>query len=130
VIVADASAALEVVLVQPAAPSVRRALARGRLLHVPEHFHVEALSAIRRLALRGSLTEREADLARWRLGRVRVTSHRILGIEAAIWALRQRLTAYDAAYLALAQRLDAPLVTLDAGLAAAARDEGRLVALT
>jgi predicted nucleic acid-binding protein len=61
---------------------------------------------------------------------MRVTTHRVLSVEAEIWALRDRLSAYDAAYLALACRLDAPLVTLDAGLAAAARDEGRLVALT
>jgi len=39
------------------------------------------------------------------------------------------LTAYDAAYLALARRLDIGLVTLDAGLAAAAAADGRLAQL-
>jgi predicted nucleic acid-binding protein len=97
VIVADASAALEVVLVQPTAASIRRALADGRSAHVPEHFHIEALSALRRLALRGGLSDREADLARWRLARMRVTAHRVLSVEAEIWDLRHRLSAYDAA---------------------------------
>ena len=36
-----------------------------------------------------------------------------------IWALKQNLSAYDAAYVALAEALDAPLLTLDARLAAA-----------
>lgn len=38
-----------------------------------------------------------------------------------VWALRHHLTAYDAAYLALAEALDAVLVTRDAGLASVAR---------
>jgi predicted nucleic acid-binding protein len=44
-------------------------------------------------------------------------SHRALSPR--IWELRDSLTAYDAAYVALAERLDAPLVTCDAKLAAA-----------
>ncbi len=36
-----------------------------------------------------------------------------------IWELRHNLTAYDAVYVALAEALDAPLVTRDAALAAA-----------
>ena len=36
-----------------------------------------------------------------------------------IWSLRDNLTAYDASYVALARGLDCPLVTADAGIAAA-----------
>lgn len=46
-----------------------------------------------------------------------------------IWELRDTLTAYDAAYLALARRLDVGLVTLHRGLSAAAAKEGRLAQL-
>ena len=46
-----------------------------------------------------------------------------------VWALRENLTAYDAAYLALARALDARVLTTDSGLAAAARSDRRLVEL-
>ena len=46
-----------------------------------------------------------------------------------VWALRRALTAYDAAYLALARALDARVLTTDRGLAAAARSDRRLVEL-
>lgn len=40
-----------------------------------------------------------------------------------IWELRHNVTAYDAAYLALAEAIDAPLVTCDARLAASTGHE-------
>jgi predicted nucleic acid-binding protein len=43
-----------------------------------------------------------------------------------IWALRRNLTAYDAAYLALAEALDAPLVTRDTALARAPGHRARV----
>jgi predicted nucleic acid-binding protein len=46
-----------------------------------------------------------------------------------IWALRDTLTPDDAAYLALANALDARVLTTDRGLAAAARSDRRLVEL-
>ena len=52
------------------------------------------------------------DLRRFRL--VRYPAGRLLG---AIWELRQNLTAYDAAYVALAEAPDVPLVTTDERLA-------------
>ncbi len=45
----------------------------------------------------------------------------------AVWELRDRLTTYDASYLALARWLDCKLLSVDGGLATAARAEGRLV---
>ena len=56
VIVADASAMVEVLLAMPRAGEVRAALAEHSELHVPEHFNVEALSALRRYAIRGELS--------------------------------------------------------------------------
>jgi predicted nucleic acid-binding protein len=53
----------------------------------------------------------------------------VIELADAVWDLRDELTAYDAAYLALARRLDVGLVTLDKGLAKAAAREGRLAPL-
>jgi predicted nucleic acid-binding protein len=127
VIVADASAVVEVLLAMPRAGSVRAALAAHPELHVPEHFNVEALSALRRYAIRGELAEPRAVEALAVLRDLRTIGYPVIELADEIWDLRDTLTAYDAAYLALARRLDVGLVTLDGGLAAAAAEEGRLV---
>lgn len=126
-IVADASAIVEVLLAMPRAGEVRAALARHPELHVPEHFDVEALSGLRRYAIRGELTELRAAEALAALRDLRRLTYPVIRLADEIWGLREALTAYDAAYLALARRLDVGLVTLDGGLAAAAAREGRLV---
>jgi predicted nucleic acid-binding protein len=127
VIVADASAITEVLLAGPRAGSVRAALTGHSELHVPEHFHVETLSALRRYALRGELGELRAAEAIAALRDLRAIRYPVLELPDSIWALRHELTAYDAAYLALAERLDVGLATLDDGLASAAAKAGRLV---
>ena len=126
-IVADASAVAELLLAQPAAEKIRTTLSAHPEVHVPEHFHVEVLSVLRRYSIRGELTERRATEALAALVDLRAVRYPVIDLADAIWDLRGRLTAYDAAYLALAHRLDVGLITLDAGLAAAARTEGRLV---
>jgi predicted nucleic acid-binding protein len=126
VIVADASAVVEVLLARPRAGSVRALLAAHPELHVPEHFSVESLSALRRYAIRGELTEPRAAQALAALRDLRTIGYPVIALADEIWDLRDTLTAYDAAYLALARRLDVGLVTLDGGLAAAAAKEGRL----
>lgn len=125
-IVADASAVVEVLLSMPRAGSVRAALTAHTELHVPEHFNVEAISALRRYSMRGELTEPRAVQALAALRDLRTIAYPVIELVDEIWDLRDTLTAYDAAYLALARRLDVGLVTLDAGLAAAAAKEGRL----
>ncbi len=110
----------------PRAATVRPALASADRLHVPEHFHVEVLSALRGRLLRGELHAERAQLAIDRLGLLRVQRHRLLSVRQEIWSLREHLNVYDAAYLAVARHLDCAVVTLDGGLAAAARGEGRL----
>jgi predicted nucleic acid-binding protein len=127
VIVADASAVVEVLLAMPRAGEVRVALAQHSELHVPEHFDVEALSGLRRYAIRGELTELRAAEALAALRDLRRLAYPVIELADEIWDLRDALTTYDAAYLALARRLDAGLVTLDGALAAAAAKERRLV---
>ena len=128
-IVADASAVAELLLARPAAPAIREVLADHAELHVPEHFHVEVLSVLRRYAVRRELSERRAAVALDALAELRAIRYPVIELLDPVWELRDSLTANDAAYLALARRLDADLVTLDASLAGAARAEHRLVEL-
>ena len=125
-IVVDASAIVGVLLAMPRAGEVRAAIAEHSELHVPEHFAVEVLSALRRYAIRGELTQLRAAEALAALRDLRTLAYPAIELAAEIWDLRDALTAYDAAYLALARRLDVGLVTLDGGLATVAAREGRL----
>ncbi|MCX7891599.1 MAG: type II toxin-antitoxin system VapC family toxin [Burkholderiales bacterium] len=117
-IVVDASALLEVLLNTPSAAAVGERLFRPReSLHAPHLIDLEIVQVLRRYALAGSLgaargAQALADLADLPLRRY---PHDIL--LARVWALRRNATACDAAYLALAEALGAPLVTRDAALA-------------
>jgi predicted nucleic acid-binding protein len=119
-IVVDASAVLEVLLQTPAAARVtRRIFAPGETLHAPHLIDVEIAQVVRRYARAGAISpdrgaEALADLADLPLSRY---PHFVLLPR--IWQLRHNLTAYDAAYLALAEALDAPLLTRDRALASA-----------
>ena len=129
-IVADASAVVELLLARPLAGAIRAALDPHPELHVPEHFHVEVLSALRRYSTRRELSDRRSALALDVLADLRAIRYPVMDLADAVWDLRPVLTAYDAAYLALARRLDLQIVTLDSGLGAAARADGRLVSLS
>ncbi len=92
---------------------------RGETLHAPHLVDLEILQVLRRYASAGEISAdrgREAldDLAAFRLRR---WAHDALVTR--IWDLWQNLTAYDAAYVALAEALDAPLLTRDRRLASA-----------
>ena len=109
---------LEVLLQTPAASRVEaRLFARGEILHAPCLLDLEIMHGLRRYALQGIIDDRRgqqaiADLAAWPMTR---HPHDLLLLR--IWALRHNLTADDAAYLALAEILEAPLVTCDGRLA-------------
>jgi predicted nucleic acid-binding protein len=127
VIVVDASALLEVLLRSPAAKRVEaRLFETGQTLHAPHLLDVEIAQVIGRYAARGEIDALRGqnvldDLADFPLRRY---PHRVLLPR--IWALRHNLTAYDAAYVALAEALDATLVTRDGRLAAAAGSGARI----
>jgi len=127
VIVVDASAILEVLLNTPAGARVAERLFRGgETLHAPHLLDLEVAQVLRRYALAGELGSgrgREAleDLADLPVARY---PHDLLLPR--IWELRRNLTAYDAAYVALAEALAAPLVTRDAALASARIHQTRI----
>lgn len=125
-IVADASAIGDVLLDNRYAPAIRSVLVGHSVIHVPEHFHIEVISMLRRHAQRGDLGERRCAQALRDLSDMRIVRYSVAELLDAVWELRERLSVYDAAYLALARDLGLSLLTRDKGLAQAARAEGRL----
>lgn len=93
---------------------------RGERLAAPEIMDLEVASVIRRALLAGDLGERRAEFALDDLRALRLRRAGHLRLLPRIWELRHNLTPYDAAYVALAEALDALLVTADRRLAQAA----------
>jgi predicted nucleic acid-binding protein len=119
--VLDASAAIAILLnIGPAAGRIRQRIVQpDETLHVPYLFDVEVLNVLRRHSLSENLSESRGRLALRRLSSTRLTRYPHTPFLGRIWELRHNLTAYDAAYVALAESLDVPLVTMDARLAQA-----------
>lgn len=91
----------------------------GHALIAPSHLFVEASDVLRRLVLAGVLSDDVAALAHEDLMQPSVTAVGFEVVARRVWALHPDLTAYDAAYVALAEELGAPLLTLDFRLARA-----------
>lgn len=119
-IVTDASAVLEWLLGLPLAGDVAARFADAdQTLHAPHMLGVEAAQVIRRHVAGGEVSPARGAEAIADLADLDVSHHPHEPLLQAMWRLRANLTMYDAAYVALAQALDCPLVTLDAGMAAA-----------
>ena len=115
-IVIDASALVALLLSAGSGARVRSRV-RSETLAVPHVADLEVLNALRKQSTR--LPDRRLALA--------ADTYRSLALARfdhaphlrRIWELRKNLTAYDASYVALAEVLEAPLLTLDARLASA-----------
>ncbi len=122
-IVIDASALVELLMLTDSGVDIARRIFEGEeTLHAPELLDIEVAQVVRRYERLGDLDEvRGAALLR-DLSDIAVErySHRLLLPR--IWQLRANLTAYDAAYVALAETLDATLLTRDRRLAVAPHD--------
>ena len=120
-IVLDASALLELLLVTPAGVSVAKRIASEReTLHAPQLIDLEVLQVLRRFAASGALDPGRAEQALEDLQSLDLERYPHQPLLDRLWQLRANVTAYDAAYLALAEALLAPLLTFDARLAGAA----------
>lgn len=92
---------------------VRRRLGREQGLAAPELVDLEVGSILRRAARAGRLDERRARQALADLAALPLSRASHLPLMPRIWELRDNPTAYDAAYVALAEILAAPLLTAD-----------------
>lgn len=120
-LVLDASAALAAFLgtgVNSASIRVRIE-APGESLHAPHLLDVEMLHALRGLVLRGDVSWARSEEVREDFASLRWSRYSHVAFLDRIWELKDNLTAYDAAYVALAETLSAPLITTDARLARA-----------
>lgn len=115
----DASVVIDVLARFRPQPIEKLLWADDTQLAAPELLDIEVLNALRRLDTAGAIpAARHADLlTTLRALRIRKYRHDVL--LDGIWALRNNMTAYDAAYVALARLLGATLVTRDTRLAKA-----------
>src|SRR5579864_3147739 len=119
-IVLDASAAVDWLLQTPAGQHIEKRLyARNETLHAPHLIDLEVPQVLRRLASQGLVSVRRADEAVRDLLDLRITRYPHLVLLPRIWQLRHNFSAYDAAYIVLAEKLGAVLVTRDGRLASA-----------
>ncbi len=111
---------LEVLLRTPVAKAVERRLFDLRqTLHAPHLLDVEAAQVIRRYAANGDIEGARGRAALLDLANFPLRRYPHDFLLQRVWDLRNNLTAYDAVYVALAEVLDAPLLTRDQRLAAA-----------
>ncbi len=116
-IVVDASV-VTVALIDDGSDGVRvRTVLSGQALAAPELIDLEVLSVLRRQVRARAMTPRRAELALVDLADLPMKRATHRPLLARCWELRASVTAYDAAYVALAEALEVPLLTADRRLA-------------
>jgi len=120
VIVLDASAAVDWLLQTPAGQRIEnRIYSHNESLHTPHLLDLEVAQVMRRLVREGTITAHRADEAIRDLLDLSISRYPHFVLLPRIWQLRHNLSAYDAAYVVLAEKLGAALITRDSRLASA-----------
>lgn len=129
-IVVDASALLEFLLQTPLGTRVEARLFRDEdELHSPHLVDVEVTQGLRRLVRAGEVSASRAAEVIADLVDLNLHRHPHLDLLSRAWKLRENVTAYDAMYVALAEALEAPIVTCDTPLAKAPGHRARIEAI-
>jgi predicted nucleic acid-binding protein len=116
-IVVDASAVVSLLLQLEEADAVMARVLSGRdRPQAPHLLDLEVAQVVRRYWRAGDITAARGEQAIRDLADLPLERHSHEPLLGRIWQLRNSVTAYDAAYIALAEALDAPLLTLDSAL--------------
>jgi|SRR4051794_3254837 predicted nucleic acid-binding protein len=119
-IVLDASAVVDWLLQTPVGQRIEnRIYSHNEALYAPHLLDVEVTQVLRRLLLQKQILNSRADEAIDDLMDLRIHRYAHLVLLPRVWQLRHNFSAYDAAYLVLAEQLRAPLITRDRKLASA-----------
>ncbi|HEY2289486.1 MAG TPA: type II toxin-antitoxin system VapC family toxin [Thermoanaerobaculia bacterium] len=126
-IVLDASAAVEVILQTEVGVALTgKLLTPESSLHAPYLLDIEVAQVLRRFTLRKEVPPKRARQALEDLADLPIERYPHRMLLPRIWALRQNLTAYDAAYVALAEILGATLLTRDGRISRASGHSARV----
>jgi predicted nucleic acid-binding protein len=118
-IVVDTSAVLSILLGRPQVPGLADRVRSDSDLHAPHLLDVEFQHALWRLARTGAISDDRASDARTDFADMTVARYPHVPLADRMWELRHNMTAYDAAFVVLAEILAVPLITCDARLARA-----------
>ena len=127
-LILDASAVVDWLIDSPGlGRSVGDHLAGAPVLATCDFCDVEVTSALRRKVFRGELTALRAVSALDDLADLNARRYPSAKLTSRIWELRENLTPFDAAYVALAEALDLPLLTTDARIALAPVHDAQVI---
>ncbi len=125
-IVLDTSAAIAALAARPPVEDLLARLQDEGDLHAPHLIDVEVIHALRRLIAARELTEDRAADVRSDFADLAIVRYAHHPLAERMWELRGNLTAYDAAFVALAEALGASLVTCDGRLSRAGGHDARI----
>lgn len=125
-IVVDTSAILDALAAREPAPGLVQRLAGDGDLHAPHLIDIEILHALRAMRMREQITVERATDVRSDFGETAIVRYPHEPLSDRVWELRHNLSAYDAAFVALAEALGVPLVTCDGRLASSSGHDAQV----
>lgn len=116
--VIDASALVAVVGTRASEqdPRLVKRVEQLTTIHVPDLFLVETYHALRGMLIGKVISEERAEIGRTLIDQMPTVATSTFELRSRTWSLRHNFTCYDASYIALAEALDAPLITTDSKL--------------